>query len=213
MMKKLVLLALFIALPIALLAMADNYFSVRSSAYLEQAIQKKLTDVVTNALIEPTQKYMSHQRLVTYIKDESNTIKSIYINSDITNQILIETNQTIGQLLDQGVVEDAITHIELPLGLLLFKSLFTTVGPNIPIRVLPISAYKSDICTKSKSLGINNMLLEIYLKIEIHVDTIVPLKQEQVNYVTHILLVSQVVQGEIPYYYYSGNGTIEALPQ
>jgi len=57
------------------------------------------------------------------------------------------------------------------------------------------------------------MLLEIYLKIEIHVDTIVPLKQEQVNYVTHILLVSQVVQGEIPYYYYSGNGTIEALPQ
>jgi len=70
MMKKLVLLALFIALPIALLAMADNYFSVRSSAYLEQAIQKKLTDVVTNALIEPTQKYMSHQRLVTYIKDE-----------------------------------------------------------------------------------------------------------------------------------------------
>ena len=213
MMKKIVLLIFLVVLPIALLAMADNYFSVRSSAYLEQAIQKKLTDVVTNSILEPTQKYMGNQRLVTYIKDENNTIKSVYINSDITNQILIETNQAIGKLLDQGIVEESITHIELPLGLLLFKSLFTTVGPSIPIRVLPVTAYKSDICTKSKSLGINNMLLEIYLKIEIHVDTIIPLKKEQVDYVTHILLASQVVQGEIPYYYYSGNGTIEALPQ
>ena len=64
-----------------------------------------------------------------------------------------------------------------------------------------------------KSYGINNALFELYLKVDIEVDTVIPLRKDEINFTTNILLASQIIQGEIPYYYYSGNGTIEALPQ
>lgn len=63
-----------------------------------------------------------------------------------------------------------------------------------------------------KSFGINNALFEIYLSVFIEIDTIIPLNKNHIVFATNILLVSQIIQGEVPYYYYSGDGTIEALP-
>ena len=50
------------------------------------------------------------------------------------------------------------------------------------------------------------------LNVIIEVETIIPLKQTTINYDTNILLASVVVQGEVPYYYYMGEGAIQSLP-
>ena len=94
------------------------------------------------------------------------------------------------------------------------KAIFSNSGPNISIKAIPISSYKSNIYTKTKSLGINNSNFEVYVNIKIDVQTLIPLKEQSINYESNVLLGSILIQGEIPYYYYySGTGTIEALPQ
>ena len=74
---------------------------------------------------------------------------------------------------------------------------------------MPVSSYKTDIYTNLIDYGINNSLFELYLKINIKIETIIPLKTSQIDYNTNLLLSSIVIQGEVPYYYYMEINCIE----
>lgn len=211
-MKKLVIIVLIILIPIGVLTMIDNYFSSRSKIYIENEVMTVVSNTITKSLEQPIQDNIFQKELLLYQFDNENVIKGIYINSNVVNEILISVNKSISELLDKNTLEQEIQNISIPLGLLVSKSLFTNIGPNVKINVLPISFYKTDVITNTKSFGINNVLFEVYLTVLIEVDTIIPLNKNHITFSTNILLASQILQGEIPYYYYSGGGTIEALP-
>lgn len=201
-----------ILIPISILVVIDNYFSERSRIYVEKEVITVISNSLTISLEKPIQDSLFSSPMLLYQYDKNEVIKGIYIDSNVVNQILINVNQSLKEALDKGVLEKEITNIEIPLGSLISKSVFANVGPNVPIKILPISFYKTDIVTNMKPYGINNVLFEVYLNIKIEVDTIIPLRKDEINFSTNILLVSQLLQGEVPYYYYSGDGTIEALP-
>lgn len=211
-MKKLIIILLVILIPISILVVIDNYFSERSRIYVEKEVITVISNSLTTSLEKPIQDSLFSSPMLLYQYDKNEVIKGIYIDSNVVNQILINVNQSLKEALDKGVLEKEITNIEIPLGSLISKSVFANVGPNVPIKILPISFYKTDIVTNMKPYGINNVLFEVYLNIKIEVDTIIPLRKDEINFSTNILLVSQLLQGEVPYYYYSGDGTIEALP-
>lgn len=211
-LKKLIIILLVILIPISILVVIDNYFSERSRIYVEKEVITVISNSLTTSLEKPIQDSLFSSPMLLYQYDKNEVIKGIYIDSNVVNQILINVNQSLKEALDEGVLEKEITNIEIPLGSLISKSVFANVGPNVPIKILPISFYKTDIVTNMKPYGINNVLFEVYLNIKIEVDTIIPLRKDEINFSTNILLVSQLLQGEVPYYYYSGDGTIEALP-
>lgn len=211
-LKKLIIILLVILIPISILVVIDNYFSERSRIYVEKEVITVISNSLTTSLEKPIQDSLFSSPMLLYQYDKNEVIKGIYIDSNVINQILINVNQSLKEALDKGVLEKEITNIEIPLGSLISKSVFANVGPNVPIKILPISFYKTDIVTNMKPYGINNVLFEVYLNIKIEVDTIIPLRKDEINFSTNILLVSQLLQGEVPYYYYSGDGTIEALP-
>lgn len=211
-LKKLIIILLVILIPISILVVIDNYFSERSRIYVEKEVITVISNSLTISLEKPIQDSLFSSPMLLYQYDKNEVIKGIYIDSNVVNQILINVNQSLKKALDKGVLEKEITNIEIPLGSLISKSVFANVGPNVPIKILPISFYKTDIVTNMKPYGINNVLFEVYLNIKIEVDTIIPLRKDEINFSTNILLVSQLLQGEVPYYYYSGDGTIEALP-
>lgn len=211
-LKKLIIILLVILTPISILVVIDNYFSERSRIYVEKEVITVISNSLTTSLEKPIQDSLFSSPMLLYQYDKNEVIKGIYIDSNVVNQILINVNQSLKEALDKGVLEKEITNIEIPLGSLISKSVFANVGPNVPIKILPISFYKTDIVTNMKPYGINNVLFEVYLNIKIEVDTIIPLRKDEINFSTNILLVSQLLQGEVPYYYYSGDGTIEALP-
>ena len=169
---------------------------------------------MTEALKKPINEQLSKNKILDCKYDNNQVIKGVYINAEVANAIIIEVNQTINQLIDENVINEAISKIDIPLGSLVSKAIFSNSGPNISIKAIPISSYKSNIYTKTKSLGINNSNFEVYVNIKIDVQTLIPLKEQSINYESNVLLGSILIQGEIPYYYYySGTGTIEALPQ
>lgn len=189
----------------------DNYFSKKADLYLTQEVTTIISDVIGDALSDNVIFKKTNELLKCKYNNE-NLISSIYIDSNVVNELLSNSNQIISKLLKESSIEKSIQDIKLPLGMLVSKSLFTTLGPDINIEVLPITSYKTDIITTLKSYGINNSIFEVYLKIIVNVETIIPLKQTQINYETKILLASQIVQGEVPYYYYMGEGAIQSLP-
>lgn len=211
-MKKIIAILLVILIPIGILAVVDNYFSSRSKMYIEKRVMTVVSNVVTESLDQPIQNHLFQKELLYYQYDNEKSIKGIYINSKVVSEILIAVNKEMQKLLDQDRLEQEIKNIEIPIGLLISKVLFTDLGPRVKINVLPISFYKNDIVTNMKAFGINNVLFEVYLSVFIEIDTIIPLNKNHIAFSTNLLLASQIIQGEVPYYYYSGDGTIEALP-
>ena len=195
--KLVLILSITILIPIAILTMIDNYYSTKSNIYIEGEVTKTISSILTEALKKPINEQLSKNKILDCKYDN--------------NQVI---NQTINQLIDENVINEAISKIDIPLGSLVSKAIFSNLGPNISIKAIPISSYKSNIYTKTKSLGINNSNFEVYVNIKIDVQTLIPLKEQAINYESNVLLGSILIQGEIPYYYYySGTGTIEALPQ
>ena len=68
-----------------------------------------------------------------------------------------------------------------------------------------MSSYTTDLFTETKEYGINNTLLEVYIKAVITIEAFIPLKSQTISLETKIYLVSEVLQGNIPIYYFSGN--------
>lgn len=210
-MRKIIVLSLILIIPITILVMVDNYFDDKSSIYIEKEATTIISDIITESIKE-SDIISSSNNLIKCSYTDEQKIESIYIDSSIVTKILTSVNSNLSVMLKEGIIEESIESIELPLGMLISKALFTTLGPNINIEVLPATLYKTDIVTDLVEYGINNSLFEVYLNIEIELETIIPLKQTTINYNTNILLSSVVVQGEVPYYYYLGEGTIQSLP-
>ena len=205
-MKKFLLLFFIFLIPILLLTMIDNYFSKKSDLYIE----KEVTTIISDILAESIEKN-------NVLNDTDNILNYKYntdgkIDSTKTSKIISSMNLTLSKLLRDGTIEESVKDINMPLGMLVSRALFTTLGPDIKIEVLPVSSYQTDIYTNLVDYGINNSLFELYLKVNIKVETIIPLKTSQIDYNTNLLLSSIVIQGEVPYYYYMGEGAIQSLP-
>lgn len=209
--RKVIILSLILIIPITILVVVDNYFDDKSNLYIEKEATTIISDIITESIKESSIMNLANNLFkCTYNTDQ--TVNSIYIDSSVVTKILTSVNSNLSIMLKEGIIEESIESIQLPLGMLISKSLFTTLGPNIEIEVLPVTMYKTDIITDLVEYGINNSLFEVYLNILIELETIIPLKQTTINYNTNILLSSVIVQGEVPYYYYLGEGTIQSLP-
>lgn len=205
-MKK-VMIILILSSFVFVFVLIDNYFSKKSKTIIENESIKKFSDILESSIDDLIEERLFKDLLKTTY-DETKEISAVYINTESINNLLSKTNQKISSLLNEE------TKCSIPLGSLIFKSFLSDKGPMVNIRVIPTSSYKTDVITKTNPLGINNTNFEVYLKVILNLETVVPLIKEQVSYETELLLASVFIQGETPeYYYYSGQGTIEALPQ
>ncbi len=210
-MRKIIILSLILIIPITILVVVDNYFDNKSDIYIQKEATTIISDILTESLKDSNITGIAN-KLIKCTYGNDNRINSIYIDSSVVTNILTTFNSNISLMLKEGIIEESIESIKLPLGMLISRSLFTTLGPDIEIEVLPVTLYKTDIKTDLVDYGINNSLFEVYLNVIIELETIIPLKQSTVNYNSNILLSSVVVQGEVPYYYYMGEGAIQSLP-
>jgi hypothetical protein len=87
------------------------------------------------------------------------------------------------------------------------------MGPKVKINIRPIGSYKVDLISQVKGYGINNSLVEVYLLVTIELEALIPLRVLPVKTENKIYLVSQIIKGEIPNYYYAAGTYLPNPPQ
>lgn len=127
-----------------------------------------------------------------------------------SNISLIEKGQwqALG-IIDNDLVKKDGFILSLPIGIGSSSLFFASLGPRIPVKVKILNTMLSGIETRITSYGINNALIEIYMKVEIEKDIITPviLKNNKQDYT--ILIASKIIYGRIPSIY-SGTMTRES---
>ena len=146
------------------------------------------------------------------IKYNNNKVETVIVNTKITNLIMAKASELIDILLDNKYIEKELNTIKVPLGTFISNSLFSSFGPLITIHLKPLGAYNADIYTNISSYGINNSLIEVYLDVVIDIVALIPLQKQNIKISSKIYLISQIIQGSIPNYYYGNGANIDYIP-
>lgn len=202
--KFIVIFLLFILIPLSLIKAVDNYFSERTNEFLEQAVTFAASDIFSMASLEVAA-LSSEENFLKYKYDADNNITGVYVDTIVANKILALVSNLISDSLNNGQIEERLGEVEIPLGQLCSEALFANLGPNVKIETSPMSSYTTDIFTETSEFGINNTLIEVYIKATISIEAFIPLKSQNITLETKIYLISEVLQGSIPIYYFSGN--------
>lgn len=92
----------------------------------------------------------------------------------------------------------------IPLGMASGMTLFSNLGPDIPVRLQILGDVTSNVETKIISSGINNTYLEVYINVKVHMNIIIPLKEEPIEISNQVKVGDLFHPGKVPQYYNPG---------
>ena len=90
---------------------------------------------------------------------------------------------------------------DISVGSLRSSTLFSNVGPTIPIKLLFSSQLNSNIDIEVNEYGINNAIMKVYFSVEIKEQITMPLTSKRQKIKIKKPLTIDIVQGKIPDYY------------
>lgn len=209
-MRKILIVLLILLLPALILKAIDNYFSDRTTTFINKQIQTHASFVIANVISKQIVNELETENILQ-IKYNNQDIESLIINTKVTNSLLGNLNEEVMRLLATEELEKAFGKIEFPLGYLFSQNILASYGPKIKVPIKPLGTYRADIVTLTKEFGINNSLIEVYLVFDIDLEALFPLSRRKLETKTKILLALQTIQGEVPRYYGLGNIALSQL--
>lgn len=100
---------------------------------------------------------------------------------------------------------------EVPIGALKGNSLFSNIGPNIPIRLAFIGQVQANLETKISSYGINNISIETNIVVTIEEMISMPVSSRTSTVVIRAPLSIKLLKGIVPDYYSNIEGRSDTI--
>ncbi|MFT8319130.1 MAG: sporulation protein YunB [Sporolactobacillus sp.] len=175
---------------------------------------------------------LNYDKLIITHKNSKNEVSDYTLNSDEANHVKGIISDRIlwflrstekGQIsMSNGPMDDLEYHphphgeaviADIPLGQILNNALLSNYGPRVPVAMEVVSNVQADLHESYKNVGINTIVMMIYLDVKVKVDVIVPFTMKSKTITQHISLGSKVLPLNVPYYYSTnGGGLTPSVP-
>lgn len=184
--------------------------------------KKMAITIIKNSLNDDVLSTLDEDELFYIVKNNNGEVQTIDFNSVVVNKFLRDTTSIVSENLkkiETGKVSD-ISFInsedydiknlkngvisEIPMGIITNNVLLSNLGPKIPVRINLIGNVVSSIETSISNYGINNAIVEIYAKVEVTEEVIIPFQTESITITNNIPIAIKIVQGTVPDYYSGG---------
>ena len=213
---------LVIIVPVILLSfLFIHYYNKRISNKIISIAQIKINEYSNDIIMDSFNKQILDEHEINNIikisKNKSDEI--IAVDFDLKKAYLVSMNvsknirDSLNNLEKQNLKEEFLDYYQkdgfvllLPIGLASKNIYFSNLGPRIPVRIKFVGNLTTGLQTKIKEYGVNNSLIEVYLKVSLNEEIIVPYSSKKINNSCEILLSSQVIEGIVPSIY---NGLLE----
>lgn len=156
-------------------------FKIKTNAYFHEKVVQEI--MKATQMIEIPQDF-----IVNYENQMS-------INTQLLNQWIIQVNDTLHQ-----VIQDQYTA-SIPLGYFTGNVYFQSMGPSLNYDFLIENQIKSTYDIKSTTLGINNVLIELILKVECTGILLIGIEKSEMIIRQEIPLALRYIQGEVPQFF------------
>src|SRR5699024_10252541 len=108
-----------------------------------------------------------------------------------------------GDTVDELVDRDP-TVVEIPIGQAKGNTILANIGPQIRVNMELVRNVQTDIIEKKEKIGINNVLLSLYIYVEADVQIVIPFTTSVTTVDTNILIDKHLVMGDVPEFYGGG---------
>lgn len=198
----------FIALIIFFVAVFQfiNYVERHMREPIMHLAKIRVKQIATESINEAITSQVANEQqvgnLIDWKTDDGGKITGFMLNYSAHMRITSDTIQTVRTTLDE--VSRLSEHI--PLGQALGSPILASFGPGIPIKIEPKGDVKVDLNTRRQDAGINNILVEVYLRVRTELAVVVPFDMEPQSVETEIPVSYLLVVGDVPMYYYDSKG-------
>ena len=174
-------------------ATAAYHASIYATNLMNEAVEQELRKVQGIQLVRIDQNEATNITSVTLDMLRINQIKT-----GITEHILIELSSEETEV------------VEVHLGTLLGSEIFSGRGPLIPITLSPIGMAKIQTKSNLKQAGINQVLHEVVLSVEVEVSAILPGYSADAAAHSDYLIAQTVIVGNVPDRYSEASNSVNS---
>lgn len=165
-------------------------------------VKQIATQAINRAITDQVMRGRELDKLIEWKTDSRGKVTSFVLNY---NEHMRITSETV------DIVESSLKNIheisdKIPLGQALGSPLIASFGPRIPVKMEPQGAVKVELNTRPMDVGINMVLVEVYIKVTEEVTIVIPFDLEPEVVETQIPISYLLVVGDVPMYYYDGKG-------
>lgn len=187
-------------------------------------ISPKIVDIASSKLEEITTLFIKKNiipvnvdlnKLITITKNKNDEILMTDINYNYSYELMSEIVKKIQNsifLLEQGKIIEFSNSRELksfknnlylliPLGMSSGGTLFSSLGPKVPVKVSFYEHVLGTIETTVQNYGINNAMIKVTLIIDLEQKMIIPYDSQKKNVQYKLELGSKLINGTVPNIY------------
>lgn len=180
------------------------------SYHIENIVIKNVNKSVYNSVfVIFGRKELGSEELLNVInlnKNNDGEVISIDYKLDIAYDVLTDCMNSLYDeitMLDMdSLYKSGVNNIYyLPVGLIYNNVLLDNLGFKIPCKINFISDIDMGFKTKVKNYGVNNLLVELYMVIDIKSFIMSPSTYKEFGETYEIIVASKIVMGRIPMYF------------
>jgi len=173
-------------------------FLAMATGVARQMATEAINDALTKRIAEDSE----YAKLVMLDRDRSGRVTSAHFNFAEVARIESLTTLRVQHVLTR--LEERIIYV--PALEATGSAILATLGPSIPVRIVPLGSAHSDVIPVVQSAGINQTVHILYLHIEAQVSVVVPFVTQPVQVDTRIPIAYVVFIGSVPQTTLSGSG-------
>lgn len=166
---------------------------------------KSIATMVSNEQATNVMKKYTYDELFSIEKDANGNIAMIKSNIIPINEIISDVANKIQENMNNRGKED----IEIALGSFTGFKLLAGRGPGVKIKITTIGDVETDLKSEFISTGINQTLHRVYLQVKCKVNILTPFNSISKDITNQVLLVENIIVGNIPDTYYNLEGMSE----
>ena len=164
--------------------------------------EQMATEAIHSAVRDSVAKNIKAEDLVLWKQDVQGSLVAAQYDMAQVNRIIALTTLRVQDTLRTLAQE----RIPMPLGQVLGSSILASLGPTVPIRIIPVGTVEAYPYATFQTGGINQVWHRISLLVRAQVRIVVPTIAETAVIETQVPITEEVLLGRVPDVFFNWSG-------
>ncbi len=195
--KLLIIIMLLMIIAISLFIYIEAFSKDRVRLYIETTTKNISSEIFAEILqVNINDKYQNKD--ILEVKSSGEEISSVYINTNITNEILENISVEMNEFVSGDFTHDTF-NVKIPFSLLFSEYIIKPNFKNgINVTIYPLTNYECTIDYEIEEYGINNSMLEVNILLSTEYYAFIPFNKQVITSNIKVNLACLMIQGKIP---------------
>lgn len=172
------------------------YYNGKMRPTVKTMAVSRVQDIATRIIHETVESVLPKYGSIAVVKEDSDGhIRAVSVDTASLNlyksDVALEVLDRLERVSDEAV-------ISFPLGTLAGVEILSALGPNVDVRLLPVTSVFCDTFSSFESVGINQTRHRVYLQVTVTATVVLPTETAEVVYTVDTVCAETVILGEVP---------------